>query len=476
MILELGDLETNPSGLSTLAAEVHWEEADRRPQQLWIETSTPEALVRQVEAFLPACAVMAQLSGEARLKTSDPVSPLLYQTLSTALAWTRHFSRSALIPLKLEAPVDSVPPVLPPRSHGQFFSGGVDSLATLRWNLTLVAPDHPYRITALIYVEGFEEQSSDKAREAIQAIADELDLGLVEVRTNLAQLDTPDRVHWERSFYGSCLGSLGQALAGRFAAITIAPSSGSIATPKPVGSLPQLDTNFSTEHMTIRHPHFETSRRERLAFIADWELAQRWLRPCSKQAGDRLNCGICEKCLPAQVNILALGGDLAQFECFPADDILSCDIDRFRVFDRERVDIMVDHDGPALRRLGRDDLADAIDRLAARSMTWADWQQAGIAELRSVVPTNQPVQVADLGQFQLDEFLADTHLEWHWSVTDAEQFQHDVEQLHRAGISHLAFCSPVFWWFDHYRWLDPLVAELGTELLRTERVRVVQLR
>lgn len=46
-----------------LTAHVSWEEADRAPLRLDIETSCVEALVPRVEAFLPACAVVRAAHG-----------------------------------------------------------------------------------------------------------------------------------------------------------------------------------------------------------------------------------------------------------------------------------------------------------------------------------------------------------------------------------------------------------------------------
>ena len=475
MIIDLAGVTVTGTS-ARLCASVRWEQTDRADLQLSIETSDTSALLARLDAFLPLCAIVAQLTGEQRVASHDPVSPLLKEGLPTALAWSRHLSGADRPPLVLDLPVDTTPVDTRPARHGLFFSGGVDSLATLIWNLRNTPPGHVHRVRDLVFVQGFEEQSSARARDAVAAIADETGLGLLEVTTNLAALDTPDRTLWQRYLYGAYLGSVAQALAGRFTRMTIAPSSGRIGPVKRVGSLPQLDTNLSSDRVTVGHPHFETSRDDRIAAIAGWAPARRWLRPCSKNAGQRLNCGVCEKCVPTQVALLAAGHDLADFEAFPTDDLDPAAITRLRVFERELVDIMADDHAPALRRRGRHDLADAIDRLREGFMTWEAWRAAAIREVAGAVTGTAALQVVDLGQFDLPDPLAGHELRPHWWVGESPADFRDAVRHHRSSrADHLIFFSSAYWMFDHYPWLDPLLGELGVEVAHTERTRVVKL-
>lgn len=480
MIVGLGPLEVTPEA-GRLMAEVAWEEADRAPVRLEIQTSSGAALAHRVEAFLPACAIIAQLTGEHRLTTDAPVSPLLIENLPTALAWTRYLSRSDRPALHLEVSVDGDPP--PPRAarHAQFFSGGVDSMATLRLNHRLAPPGHPHRITDLVHVSGFEEESSERALEGVREVAAEVGVGIVELRTDLARLDTPDRRYWQEFFYGAFLGSVAHAIAGRFTRVTIAPSSGSIGPTKRVGSLPQLDTNFSSDLVTIGHPHFETSRDDRIAAIGDWPPARTWLRPCSKRETVRLNCGVCEKCIPTRVAIIAAGHDLREFGAFGGTDVDPAEIEAFRVFDPEIVATMADDHAPRLAELGRHDLADAILRMRDRFMTWDQWRDRGIAEVIAAVPDGAGVQVIDLGQFDVPDPIGDRPVVRHCSVPGsgadhAGRFRLAVERERDAGFRHLAVFASAFWWFDTYAWLGPLLDELGDPVVETDRVRVVGLR
>lgn len=479
MIVELGDL-TVSSERARLAAAVCWEQADRDPVVLFIESSVPEAIVHRIEAFLPACAVIAQLTGEHRLTADSAVSPLFRESLPTALAWTRHLSRSSRPPLDLQLTVDSESlPERPPR-HGQFFSGGVDSMATLCLNHRLVPPGHPHRITDLIYVRAFEEESNTRAVDGVRAVAREVGVGLVEVRTNLATLDTPDRRYWQEFFYGSYLASVAQAHAARFTRVTIAPSSGTIGPTKRLGSLPQLDENFSSDQLVISHPHFEMTRDERISVLADWGPGRRWVRPCSKRGDRQLNCGTCEKCVPTQIAILAAGHDLGDFPCFDVTDLDPALIRSFRVFDPEIVDVMAEVHAPQLFARGRKDLSDAILEMRDGFMTWNVWRDRAIAEVVAVVPDAELLQVVDLGQFALPDPLGERPIRWHWAVpacTDdsAREFGRMVRKERDAGAHHLAIFSSAFWWFETYPWLEPLLEELGTELVATERVRVFRL-
>jgi hypothetical protein len=480
MIVQLGPPRCTPES-GRLTAHVSWEEADRAPVQLGIETSCVEALVPRVEAFLPACAVIAQLTGERRLTTDAPVSPLLIENLPTALGWTRYLSRSDRPTLRLDLPVDGVPAPSRPARHAQFFSGGVDSMATLRLNHSLAPPGHPHRITDLVYVSGFEEESSDRSLEGVRAVAAEADLGLVQVRTDLARLDTPDRRYWQEFFYGAFLASVAQALAGRFTRVTVAPSSGSIGPTKRVGSLPQLDTNFSSDLVTMGHPHFETSRDERIAVIGDWGPGRRWLRPCSKNTTRGLNCGVCEKCLPTRVAIIAAGYDLRDYPAFDRRDLDAGELDAFRVFDPEIVTVMAEDHAPRLAAHGRQDLADAIRRMRDRFMSWDEWREQAVAEVIAEVPEGSGVQVVDLGQFDLADSLGERSVVHHWSAPacdgdPAREFRFTVEREKADGADRLAVFSSAFWWFDAFPWFGPLLDELGSTVAATERVRVVELR
>jgi hypothetical protein len=480
MIVRLGPLEVT-SEADRLTAEVTWEDADRDAVQLEIQTSCPGALMHRVETFLPACSVIAQLTGERRLSTDSPVSPLLIENLPTALAWTRYLSRSERTTLRLDLSADGEPPPQRPARHAQFFSGGVDSMATLRLNHSLTPSGHPHRITDLVYVSGFEEASSGRALEGVRAVAAESGLGIVEVNTDLARLDTPDRRYWQEFFYGSFLGSVAHALAGRFTRITVAPSSGSIGPAKRVGSLPQLDTNFSSDLVTIGHPHFETSRDDRIAAIGDWAPARRWLRPCSKHGTLLLNCGACEKCIPTRVAIIAAGKHLRDFAAFGGTDLEASEIDAFRVFDPEIVAAMADDHAPRLAALRRHDLADAILRMRHRFMTWDDWRERAIAEVTEAVPDAVGVQVIDLGQFDLPDPIGTRSVRHHWpaSASDtgaAGEFRLAVERERDAGFAYFAVFSSAFWWFEAYPWFEPLLDQLGDFIVETERVRIVEMR
>ena len=219
MILEpLDDDERGARALIT------WEQAEREPIDLRIESDTPGVIRGGPDTFLPAVAVAAQTFGEERVICGTPASPLLLDGLPTALAWLRHNSASERAPLRIEIEPDPEPAALRPTRHGMFFSGGVDSMAALFHNVERVPVGHPHRIRDLVYINGFEEESSGGAADAVRAVGEATGTEVIEVRTNLAALDTHDRLHWEDRLHGAVLGSLANALAPRLGRVTIAPS------------------------------------------------------------------------------------------------------------------------------------------------------------------------------------------------------------------------------------------------------------
>jgi hypothetical protein len=231
----------------------------------------------------------------------------------------------------------------------------------------------------------------------------------------------------------------------------------------------------------IGHPHFETSRDDRIAAIGDWAPARDWLRPCSKRGTLLLNCGVCEKCLPTRVAIIAGGNNLCDFAAFGGMDLEPGEIDAFRVFDPEIVATMADDHAPRREALGRQDLADAILRMHRRFMTWDEWRERAIADVANAVPDAVGVQVVDLGQLDLPDRIETRPICHHWTASwsDADgddELRLAVERERDAGFRYVAVFSSAFWWFECYPWFEPLLEELGDLIVETERVRIVALR
>jgi diphthamide synthase (EF-2-diphthine--ammonia ligase) len=185
---------------------------------------------------------------------------------------------------------------------GCFFSGGVDSFYTLL--------KHQEEITKIILVHGFDIRLANQSLRAevskkIRQVAIELRKELIEVETNVREFSDP-YANWAHHFFGSGLASVALLLSAQFKKIYI-PSSESFAHLDPCGSHPLLDPLWSTEHFEIVHDGCEASRNEKIAAIAQNDVALKSLRVCHINPQNLYNCGLCEKCLRTMIGLHAVG-------------------------------------------------------------------------------------------------------------------------------------------------------------------------
>lgn len=310
-----------------ICARVVWEDSAREPFDLYFETADLAAddLASQADPFLVACAIPALRHGERRITVDGEVSPELLQGLTTVMAWMRHWFRpGAQLPhLELRAETRPAPGSQGGRA-GFFFSGGVDSLATLRCNRLQFPDSHPGSILDGLLVFGLEIDQPDAfayALDAIQELAVETGVTLVPVFTNVRSLDD-DWDFYRDEFQGAILASVGHALSGRLSVLSIAATY-DIANLGPWGSHPLVDPNFSTHHLRVNHDGVALSRLEKVRLLLDWPTALRRMRVCNEVArysAASLNCGTCEKCLRTKLELLALGA-LDRADAFPGKDL-----------------------------------------------------------------------------------------------------------------------------------------------------------
>ncbi len=248
------------------------------------DSATPSAETFLVAALLPAMKV------GAGLRVADPISPRLLGALpkiqDILTMWDRTLRR-----VSVEAQPTSLRATPPARGVGCFFSGGVDS-----WYSVL---KHREEISKLILVHGFDlplGQSllRERVSRTIRGVAAQLHLPLTEVETNLHEFSR-QYLSWE-FYHGAALASVALLMSPQFATVYVAASD-TYAELLPWGSHPLLDPLWSTEHTEIVHDGCEATREEKLAYIAQSELALRSLRVCWENRDGEYNCGRCEKCL-----------------------------------------------------------------------------------------------------------------------------------------------------------------------------------
>jgi hypothetical protein len=383
--MRIENLRTESHGqLARQVATVSWEDCDRPARDIFFETDqliaqdwTPEP-----HAFLTACIIPAMRHGEQRLKIDAPVAPELRNGLLTNMTYLRQWYGQPRRVVQIETAGTARAPRWPvsPRT-ASFLSGGIDSLATLRANRLDYACHHPYSIQDCLIVHGFDiggrevagQESAyfDRAIEALTAIAQDAQVELIPVSTNIRHLDD-DVKFWMYEFHGAALAAVAHALSRRLSRIYIA-SSMCVWDLEPWGSHPALDSNYSSGDLSIQHDGLLLSRLDKVRLIADWDIAVRHLRVCTMNPMNELNCGQCEKCLRTLLELVAVG-PLPPDILFPIHEV-----------SREQILTMPLEEGfPAswyqellepLATHGRPDLAEAVQAKLSEYNQHLRWQQ-----------------------------------------------------------------------------------------------------
>jgi hypothetical protein len=310
-----------------ITAQVCWEEIERPTLELYFETVEPFSadLVCSADPFLIAAIIPAFRHGEKRVRIDGDVSPELFDGLRTVMTWLRQWFQVPHEPVAIEGrpAVRAIEQRSPPGA-GFFFSGGVDSLATLRANRLTFPASHPGSIKDGLLVYGLEVERPDAFEHAMNAVAElaaDAGVTLVPVYSNVRQLDE-DWVFYRDQFQGAILAAVGHALAGRLGVLSIAATY-DVPNLAPWGSHPLIDPNFSTYSLRVHHDGVALSRLDKVRLLLDWPAALRRMRVCNKAdfyRADRLNCGQCEKCVRTMLELLALGA-LERSPAFPRLDL-----------------------------------------------------------------------------------------------------------------------------------------------------------
>lgn len=312
--------------IARVAATVIWEDCDRPTQEIYFETTEAFAqdLTCNPHAFLIACIMPAMRHGEARVFIDAEICPELRNGLITAMSWMRHWYGAKRKLVQIEAKTMShLPTPRPPQRAGFFFSGGIDSLTTLRTNRLDFPLAHPgsFKDGLLIYgiERGEELEYFEHVVSLMSEIAHAADIRLIPVYTNVRYLDQ-DGTFWGQEFQGAVLCAVAHAFSRRLTTVTI-PSSFDINHLCPYGSHPLLDPNYSSNDLQIHHDSVLLSRLAKTKIVADWDVALQNLRVCNKKElikAGALNCGQCEKCIRTMTGLLALG-KLDKTPTFPTD-------------------------------------------------------------------------------------------------------------------------------------------------------------
>jgi hypothetical protein len=302
-----------------VVATVTWEDCNRPTEELYFETDEEFAqdLCCNPNAFLVACTIPAMHYGEKRVHLDAEICPELLVGLRTAIEWLHHWYAPEHDVIRIETKTKSdFPARIKPERAGFFYSGGIDSFATLRANRLNFPAGHPWSIRDGFLVYGLEMDDPEAFSHVLNSLSDAADcigITLIPVYTNIylnyrREDAANDFRFWEYEFQGAALAAIAHAFRHRVSVVSI-PSSDDISNLHPYGSHPLLDPNYSSCELRIRHDGITLSRFDKTKLISDWDVALKHLRVCNLyklyQAG-KLNCGRCEKCIRTAVALLAL--------------------------------------------------------------------------------------------------------------------------------------------------------------------------
>jgi hypothetical protein len=333
--MRIENLKLEKNGINTRSgATVIWEDCDRPKQEVYFETvdEFADCLSCNPHAFLVACIMPALHFGEERITIGGNVCPELKDGLITAMNWIRlWWYKPAKKLVKIEAKTTnglSLPRT--PHRAGFLFSGGIDSLSTLRTNRLQYSVEHPRSIKDGLLVCGLEireQRIFEYVLNSLTDLAKDADITLIPLHTNIRSLGPENNNDfwgdfWLNKSMGATFSAISHALAKRLTEVSI-NSCHDIPNLIPYSSHPLVNPNYSSSNLRIRHEGIILSRFEKTKLVSGWDLALQHLRVCNKtedyQIG-RLNCGKCEKCVRTMLALLALGL-LDKSQAFPIHDV-----------------------------------------------------------------------------------------------------------------------------------------------------------
>jgi hypothetical protein len=318
-------------------------------------------------AFVAALPVAMAVGSS--LAVPDGVSPRLRgaapQIQRLLSAWD-----AQLRPVELRGAADGGPAVVDrPAKRGcaAFFTGGVDSFYTVLTRRS--------EIDALIHVHGFDLALDEQPKRALvsaslREVAAALELPLIEVETDLRALSDPV-CGWELVYTGAALASVAHLLASRFERVLI-PATHSLRDLHPIGTHPLLDPLYSSELLAIEHVD-SVPRVDKLAQLAESELAMGALRVCFQPGVDGLNCGRCHKCMRTMTGLRVVGA-LGRCRTLPGDLSLR-EMSGGKVVRRQSLTYVWENLAAVEARAGDPDLALALRRLVARGARTEAWRE-----------------------------------------------------------------------------------------------------
>ncbi|MCV2882981.1 hypothetical protein [Actibacterium sp. XHP0104] len=283
-----------------------------RTQELWIDW--PESYLKPTEArpdgFVIMCLTLAMCLGE-RLQVRGAMSQSLVLNLLEAMAIYKHYFLGLCEIVDLDAEGEFRPRGASARV-GSFYSGGVDSLYNIAESARLHREFGTLPITDLWLIQGMDialdqDDLWEKTKSTIFAqLPAGHDMICADIRTNVRDLHYKI-VDWEKLGFSVVLGGISKVFAPIVPNVLI----GSYAKYDkivPHASSPLVDPMWSCDEQSVRHFSCRASRQDKIETVATHApYLLQGLRVCHKNTGGAYNCGVCEKCMRTQAQLI-IGG------------------------------------------------------------------------------------------------------------------------------------------------------------------------
>ena len=181
------------------------------------------------------------------------------------------------------------------------FTGGVDAFYTLIKN--------SYEINDLLYVWGFDIPLTEKTfytqvKNHLSSVSEKFNKEIIFVKTNLGFEVTNKYASWGDYCYGAAIASVVLFMSNNYK-LCFMPSCNDYSVLVPRGSHILINNLWGCDGIQFVYDGAESSRIEKVNYIADNEIVQKNLRVCYS-THDIYNCCECEKCTRTMASLEAL--------------------------------------------------------------------------------------------------------------------------------------------------------------------------
>jgi 7-cyano-7-deazaguanine synthase in queuosine biosynthesis len=384
--VRIDDLRSEKLGdRARISATVTFEDNDRPPFVMHFDwLGAPTVAAPDAHPFLLASILPAWRRRERRVLVEGTVCPRLRDGLRAAIQLLARWWEVPGEPPPVEATGGFTPYPERRERAGLFLTGGVDSTHMLNVNRRFYPAEHPASFREAVYtvhlsfLEYAHERTArtidlaERQSRVVTAISKSCGISLTFLESNFRLIDQEAYLVAPQD-QGILLAAAGHVLTSRIGSMSLAASLDINFLPR-WGTHPLLDPLYSSSGLEFRHETAGYTRFEKVAEIADWEVARRNLLVCFEGPlpTGKLNCGDCEKCLRTMTALLAVGA-LDRFAAFSGDRVTAEKIERMDFGHLEFFEWLWKPMVDPLRRRGEHEIARAIDRKLAAARRLEGW-------------------------------------------------------------------------------------------------------